>query len=133
MGDGHQWGLSSAVDSATIFKVLDQSIVSQVDCGAATTGSSFYWGYDSTGAMATASGGVVSTAGTFDGQTTCASTGQITGTGAGFNYGSPGSAMVSPMVVPEPSSIALCLIGLVGLMTKKACGLFLDPPAVEQR
>ncbi len=41
--------------------------------------------------------------------------------------------MVSPMVVPEPSSIALCLIGLVGLMTKKACGLFLDPPAVEQR
>ena len=73
---------------------------------AATTGASFYYGYDAAGDPTTSpnTNAIVSTVGTLDGQSTFASATISTAQ----NIGSPGTAVAA---VPEPSAIALLAIG----------------------
>jgi hypothetical protein len=76
----------------------------RVSFGPATTGSTFYYGYDAAGNPTTSpnTNAIVSTVGTLDGQITFASASTLP-----QNIGSPGTAAV----VPEPSSAALLAIG----------------------
>lgn len=76
----------------------------RVSFGPATTGSTFYYGYDAAGDPTTSpnTNAIVSTVGTLNGQITFASASTLP-----QNIGSPGTAAV----VPEPSSAALLAIG----------------------
>lgn len=89
-------GLSSGGDGVCVFDTSG-TIVSQVSFGAATTGSSFFWGWDAQGAVDPNYAGLVSTVGTI-------------GTQVGFlsadalgNVGSLGTAIG----VPGPGAGAL--------------------------
>lgn len=97
-------GFSSAGDGVVMFDAVGTETTPRVTFGAATTGSSFYYGYDAAGDPTTSpnTNAIVSTVGILDGQTTFASA-----TTLPQNIGSPGTAAV----VPEPSSAALLAIG----------------------
>jgi len=82
-------GLGSGGDAVVIFDASQQE-VTRVSFGGATTGSSFYWAYDSEGQLATAQLGTISVVGVADAY---ASVG-------GRNTGSPGGAVVAGNVVP---------------------------------
>jgi hypothetical protein len=97
-------GLSSNGDGLVMFSGTGAETTPRVTFGAATTGASFYYGYDAAGDPTTSpnTNAIVSTVGTLDGQFTFASA-----TTLPQNIGSPGTAAV----VPEPSSAALLAIG----------------------
>ena len=98
-------GLSSNGDGLVMFSGTTET-TPRVSFGAATTGASFYYGYDAAGDPTTSpnTNAIVSTVGTLDGQSTFASATISTAQ----NIGSPGTAVAA---VPEPSSIALLAIG----------------------
>jgi hypothetical protein len=97
---------SSAGDGIVMFSDTGAETTPRVTFGAATTGSTFYYGYDAAGDPTTSpnTNAIVSTVGTLDGQITFASA-----TTLPQNIGSPGTAVVT--AVPEPSSVALLTIG----------------------
>ena len=97
-------GLSSNGDGLVMFSGTTET-TPRVTFGAATTGASFYYGYDAAGDPTTSpnTNAIVSTVGTLDGQSTFASATISTAQ----NIGSPGTAVA----VPEPSSVALLAIG----------------------
>jgi len=96
---GSGLGFSSGGDGACLFDA-SSSILSQVSFGAATSGSSFFYGWDSAGVLDSAYNGIVSTVGTIGTQVGFSSTGDT---------GSIGTALG----VPAPGAIAL--LGLAGL------------------
>jgi hypothetical protein len=98
-------GLSSNGDGLVMFSGTTET-TPRVTFGAATTGASFYYGYDAAGDPTTSpnTNAIVSTVGTLDGQSTFASATISTAQ----NIGSPGTAVAA---VPEPSAIALLAIG----------------------
>ena len=98
---GSQVSLSSGGDGVCVFNNLGVN-VNQVSFGAATTGSSFFWGWDAQGAIDPNYSGVVSTVGTI-------------GTQVGFlsadplaNVGSLGTAIQ----VPGPGVAAAAVLAL---------------------
>lgn len=101
-------GLSSAGDGLVLFNAGGTETTPRVTFGAATTGSSFYYGYDASGAPTTSpnTNAIVSTVGTIDGQVTF-----LSATSLPQNVGSPGTAVVT--AVPEPSAIAGLGCGLL--------------------
>jgi MYXO-CTERM domain-containing protein len=96
-------GFSSGGDGACLFNGSG-SILSQVSFTAATSGSSFFFGWDAAGALDPAYNGVVSTVGTIGTQVTVTSS---------SDTGSLGTAIG----VPAPS--ALALLGLAGLAGRR--------------
>jgi hypothetical protein len=96
-------GLSSGGDGVGIFN-SSNALVTQVSFGAATSGSSFFWGYDLSGAVDPAYNGLVSTVGTIGAQVTVSSS---------SDTGSLGTAIG----VPAPG--ALALLGLAGLAGRR--------------
>ena len=96
-------GLSSGGDGVSLFDGSG-ALVSSVSFGAATSGSSFFYGYDAAGAIDPSYNGVISTVGTIGTQVTYAS---------GGDTGSIGSALG----VPAPGAIAL--LGLAGLAGRR--------------
>jgi hypothetical protein len=96
---------SSSGDGIVMFSDTGAETTPRVTFGAATTGSTFYYGYDAAGDPTTSpnTNAIVSTVGTLDGQITFASA-----TTLPQNIGSPGTAVAA---VPEPSSVALLAIG----------------------
>ena len=100
-------GLSSNGDGLVMFSGTGAETTPRVTFGAATTGASFYYGYDAAGDPTTSpnTNAIVSTVGTLGGQITFASATISTAQ----NIGSPGTAVVT--AVPEPSSAALLAIG----------------------
>jgi autotransporter-associated beta strand protein len=83
--------LSSGGDGVIIFDALGAE-VNRVSFGAATTGFSFYWSYDSAGVLGSSPAGTLSNATDPPAYTVTASSGQA-------NTGSPGIAVVSAPVV----------------------------------
>lgn len=94
---------SSAGDGIVMFNAGGTETTPRVTFGAATTGSSFYYGYNASGDPTTSpnTNAIVSTVGTVDSQVTF-----LSASSAPQNTGSPGTAVVT--AVPEPSSMA-CL------------------------
>jgi hypothetical protein len=100
-GSGISFG--SGGDSVVLFNASETEVTPRVTFGAATTGSSFYFAYDSSGNPSTSpnTNAIVSTVGLFDGQST------YTSSNAPANIGSPGTAAT----IPEPSTYALLGFG----------------------
>ena len=96
-------GLSSGGDGVGLFNASN-ALVTQVSFGAATSGSSFFWGYDLAGNTDPSYNGLVSTVGTIGTQVTTASANDV---------GSIGSAIG----VPAPG--ALALFGLAGIVGRR--------------
>ena len=94
-------GLSSAGDGLVLFDSTGAEMTPRVTFAAATTGSSFYYSYDSTGSPSTSpnTNAILSTASLSNGQNTYTSSG---------NTGSPGTAMNA---VPEPQTYIIIGIG----------------------
>lgn len=109
-GSGAGVSFSSGGDAAVIFSSTGTEISLRAAFGPATTGSSFYWGYDATTGAFDANyvgvnnAGLVSTIGTIGTQVTGLSSGTPT------NTGSLGTAIG----VPAPGAIAL--VGVAGLV-----------------
>ncbi len=93
-------GLGSGGDGVSLFD-SSSALVTSVTFTAATSGSSFFYGYDAAGVVDPAYNGLISTVGTIGTQVTYASNGDT---------GSIGSAIG----VPTPGAIAL--LGLAGLV-----------------
>lgn len=98
-GSGVSFG--SGGDGACVFNNLNVN-VNQVSFGAATTGSSFFWGWDSMGAIDPNYSAVVSTVGTIGSQV-----GFVSADALG-NIGSLGTAIL----VPAPGVAALAALAL---------------------
>jgi hypothetical protein len=96
-------GLSSSGDGVGLFNASN-ALVTQVSFGAATEGSSFFWGYDLAGNTDPSYNGLISTVGTIGTQVSFTSSG---------NTGSLGTALG----IPAPG--ALALIGLAGLAARR--------------
>ena len=99
-------GFSSGGDGACLFD-SSNAILSQVSFGAATSGSSFFYGWSLSGVLDPAYNAIISTVGTIGTQVTFASGGDV---------GSLGTAIG----IPAPS--ALALLGLAGLATRRRRG-----------
>ena len=99
-------GLSSSGDGLVLFDSTGVEMTPRVTFGAATTGSSFYYSYDSTGSPSTSpnTNAILSTASLSNGQNTYTSSG---------NTGSPGTAMNA---VPEPQTYLLLGIAAAFLL-----------------
>jgi len=99
-------GLSNSGDGLVLFDSTGVEMTPRVTFGAATTGSSFYYSYDSTGSPSTSpnANAILSTASLSNGQNTYTSS---------FNTGSPGTAMNA---VPEPQTYILIGIGAAFLL-----------------
>ena len=107
--------LGSAGDGVTLFSNIaansgtelpgpfgTSSNLIRVSFGAATSGSSFYWSYDSAGASTSSATGVITDA-------------NAPGTLITWNNGA--TAMnATPGTIPEPSSVSLMLLGFSGLL-----------------
>ena len=78
-------GLSSSGDGVVVFDAAGTEI-NRVSFGAATTGSSFYWVYDSSGNVASATSGTLSSSGTLGAYTSTTNS-----TYTGTNTASPGT------------------------------------------
>ena len=100
---GSGLGFSSGGDGACLFNG-GGSILSQVSFGAATSGSSFFFGWDSAGALDPAYNAVVSTVGTIGTQVT-------------FTSSSDTGSLGTAIGVPAPG--ALALIGLAGFAGRR--------------
>jgi hypothetical protein len=100
---GSGLSFSSGGDGACLFD-LGGNILSQVSFGAATNGSTFYFGWDAAGNLDPAYNGLVSSVGTIGSQVTFTSSGDT---------GSLGTALA----VPAPGAIAL--LGLAGLASRR--------------
>jgi hypothetical protein len=101
---------SSGGDGLVLYDALGVETTPRVTFGAATSGASFYYSYDSTGNPTTSpnTNAIVSAVGTIDGQVTF-----LSATSLPQNTGSPGTAINA---VPEPTSLAtLACGGLLGL------------------
>jgi hypothetical protein len=96
-------GLSSGGDGVGLFNASN-ALVTQVSFGAATSGSSFFWGYDLAGSIDPSYNGLVSTVGTIGTQVAAAASGDV---------GSIGSAIG----VPAPG--ALALLGVAGIVGRR--------------
>jgi hypothetical protein len=106
-------GFSSNGDGVVVFDAGGTEQTPQTSFGAATTGSSFFWGYNASGNFDTygsASSGVVSTVGLIAGTSSDQDT-YTTTLGLLSNTGSPGTAINA---VPEPSTYALLALGGAG-------------------
>lgn len=97
-------GLSSGGDGACLFDGSG-AILSQVSFGAATSGSSFFYGWDTSGVLSASYNAVVSTVGTIGTQVTFSSTGDTASIGSSLG------------IVPAPGAIAL--LGLAGLAARR--------------
>jgi len=95
---GSGLGFSSGGDGACLFD-SGGAILSQVSFGVATSGSSFFYGWDAAGVLDPLYTAVVSTIGTIGTQVTVASTGDTA---------SAGTALT---VVPAPGALALLVLG----------------------
>lgn len=96
-------GLSSAGDGVVVFNASGTE-VNRVSFGVATSGSTFFWGYDaSTGLLDPSYSGLLSTVGAIGTQVTVQRSGDT---------GSLGTAIFAP--VPTPG--ALALLGVAGLV-----------------
>lgn len=106
---GSGLGLSSSGDGLVLFDSAGTEETPRVGFGAATVGSTFYYGYDANGEPATSpnTAAIVSTPGTLYGQIT------FTSADALWNIGSPGTAAV--LAIPEPATGALLGLGALGL------------------
>lgn len=100
---GSGLGFSSGGDGACLFDA-GGNILSQVSFGVATSGSSFFYGWDEFGVLNSAYNGVVSTVGTIGSQVTFSSTGDT---------GSLGTAL------PVPAPGVFALAGLAGLLGRR--------------
>lgn len=87
-----------------LFDALGAEVSPRVNFGAATSGSSFFWGYDSAGNIDPAFDALVSTVGTLGTQIGFSSSGDI---------GSLGTALG----IPAPGAVAL--LGLAGLAARR--------------
>lgn len=96
-------GLSSGGDGACLFDTTN-TILSQVSFGAATSGSSFYFGWTSVGTLDPVYNGLVSTVGVIGTQVTVASSGDIASIGSAIGVPAPGVA---------------ALLGLAGLVARR--------------
>lgn len=96
-------GLSSAGDGVALFNA-GGTLMTQVSFGLATSGSSFYWGYDLSGVVNPAYNGLVSTAGTIDTQITASANGDTASLGT---------------VIGVPAPGALALLGLAGITARR--------------
>jgi MYXO-CTERM domain-containing protein len=94
-------GLSSGGDGVGLFDSTN-ALVTQVAFGAATSGSSFFWGYGSTGSVDPSYDGLVSTVGTIGSQVTVSANGDTASIGS---------------AIPAPG--ALALLGLAGLAARR--------------
>jgi hypothetical protein len=100
---GSGLGFSSGGDGACLFDA-SSSILSQVSFGAATSGSSFFYGWDSSGVLDAAYTAVVSTVGTI-------------GTQVGFTSGGDTASIGTALAVPAPGVLAL--VGLAGFAGRR--------------
>lgn len=100
---GSGLGFSSGGDGACLFDA-SSSILSQLSFGAATSGSSFFYGWDSSGVLDAAYTAVVSTVGTI-------------GTQVGFTSGGDTASIGTALAVPAPGVLAL--VGLAGLAGRR--------------
>jgi hypothetical protein len=100
-GSGVSFGAGG--DGVVLFNSTGSETTPRVTFGAATTGSSFYYSYDSSGNPSTSPNinAIVSTVGLLDGQNTYASTNAL------GNIASPGTAAT----IPEPSTYVLIALG----------------------
>ncbi|MFZ4483022.1 MAG: lamin tail domain-containing protein [Chthoniobacterales bacterium] len=106
-------GLSSTADGLVLFDSLGVEKTPRASFGLATTGSSFFYGYNRAGGFDTygsSSNGVISTVGTIAG--TDFDQLAYTSSNALGNIGSPGTAINA---VPEPSTYAMLALAGVGL------------------
>jgi MYXO-CTERM domain-containing protein len=94
-------GLSSGGDGVGLFDASN-ALVTQVSFGAATSGSSFFYGWTESGTLDPAYNGIVSTVGTIGSQVTVSANGDTA---------SIGSAIPAPGV--------LALLGLAGLVGRR--------------
>lgn len=94
-------GLSSGGDGACLFDTSN-TLLSQVSFGAATSGSSFFFGWTAAGALDPAYNGIVSTVGTIGSQVTVSANGDTASIGS---------------AIPAPG--ALALLGLAGLAGRR--------------
>jgi MYXO-CTERM domain-containing protein len=100
-------GLSSGGDGVCLFDTVG-ALTTQVSFGAATTGSSFFYGYDAAGAVDASYNGLISSVGTIGTQVTGVSVDSV------GNVGSIGTAIGT---VPSPAACAL--LGLCGLVARR--------------
>jgi hypothetical protein len=102
---GSGLGFSSGGDGVCLFDSTG-AILSQVSFGAATNGSTFYYGWDAAGVIDPSNNGLVSVVGTIGSQ--------VTTLGPGGDTGSLGTTLG---VIPAPGAIAL--LGLAGLAGRR--------------
>jgi MYXO-CTERM domain-containing protein len=96
-------GLSSGGDGVGLFNASNE-LVTQVNFGAATSGSSFFYGWTESGTLDPAYNGIVSTVGVIGTQTTVSSSGDTASIGSAIGIPAPG---------------ALALLGLAGLAGRR--------------
>jgi MYXO-CTERM domain-containing protein len=100
---GSGLGFSSGGDGACLFDT-SSTILSQVSFGAATSGSSFFYGWDAAGVLDPSYNGLVSTVGSI-------------GTQIGFTSSGDTGSLGTAISVPAPGAIAL--LGLAGLAGRR--------------
>ena len=104
---GSGTGLSSGGDGVILFNA-EAAEATRVSFGAATSGKTFFWGYNAaTGATDPSYNGLVSSVGTIGTQVTFTSSGDT---------GSLGTA-IGTAAVPTPGAVAL--LGLAGLVSRR--------------
>jgi len=95
---------SSGGDGMVLFDAAGSEISPRVNFGAATSGSSFFWGYDALGSIDPAFDALVSTVGTI-------------GTQVGFSASGDTGSLGTALGIPAPG--ALALLGLAGIAARR--------------